>query len=507
MYGGVALIEKFDEDAQDQIHVSLVELRSVLQGALTILGRVSGISQSPPSASPQSSTPIPQTLRSNAVPPAASPAGRAKGNRSPLQLIRWGLRDKSKATAVVNHFTELNNRLLEKVQFLSLASAIGVEFLHLERLQQDSDSIQLGFDDDASLKLTISDTQMISESFELDSSWETVLQDTKRIENHFAIFEWSGRNMLQENCLYISGTEPQIEPQTRNRINALTKLLHQPKEQLFCILPCQGWRYLQHQKRIAYIFEMPSGTGTTPKSLLRLVGEPSLQPALGAKFNLAYGLARSIAQLHMVKWVHESFRSENVLFFPSSPETELPSTVPSATSEVDIEKPWIFGFEFSRPDAFFSAGYVDICPDRDVYRHPERQGQPLTTFKKTHDIYALGVVLLEIGTHVDIALIASHTPLDLSTNMLTVPSGMWRPAITLEKNHFAHAKGIAIANHLIKHAQKHLEKQMGEKYRDIVLKCLSGNFGVVDDTKEDLKLQQAFRAQVVEVLRKIVEIL
>ena len=68
------------------------------------------------------------------------------------------------------------------------------------------------------------------------------------------------------------------------------------------------------------------------------------------------------------------------------------------TSEkLDLTQPWIFGFEFSRPENYFSAGFIDTCPDRDVYRHPERQGQPLTTFKKTHDIYALGIVLLEIG--------------------------------------------------------------------------------------------------------------
>lgn len=44
---------------------------------------------------------------------------------------------------------------------------------------------------------------------------------------------------------------------------------------------------------------------------------------------------------------------------------------------------------------------------------------------------------------------------------------------------------------------------MGSKYRDKVLKCISGAFAVTNDTKEDLMLQQAFRLQVVEVLRKI----
>jgi hypothetical protein len=43
---------------------------------------------------------------------------------------------------------------------------------------------------------------------------------------------------------------------------------------------------------------------------------------------------------------------------------------------------------------------------------------------------------------------------------------------------------------------------MGEKYRQLVLKCLSGEFGIVDDTKEDLKLQQAFREQAVDVLER-----
>jgi len=46
---------------------------------------------------------------------------------------------------------------------------------------------------------------------------------------------------------------------------------------------------------------------------------------------------------------------------------------------------------------------------------------------------------------------------------------------------------------------------MGDKYRDLVVACLTGDFGVKDDTKEDIKLQQAFRAQVVEVLARSLE--
>ena len=95
--------------------------------------------------------------------------------------------------------------------------------------------------------------------------------------------------------------------------------------------------------------------------------------------------------------MHESFRSENVLFFPRKSACVNEKTAVKDQAEVDLRQPWIFGFEFSRRESFFSSGFIDTCPERDVYRHPERQGVPLTTFKKTHDIYALGVVLLEIG--------------------------------------------------------------------------------------------------------------
>ena len=95
--------------------------------------------------------------------------------------------------------------------------------------------------------------------------------------------------------------------------------------------------------------------------------------------------------------VHESFRSENDLFFASHKDDKNAGTDNNVPGSMDLTQPGVFGFEFNRPDSFFTAGFIDSCPERDVYRHPERQGQPLTTFKKIHDIYALGIVLLEMG--------------------------------------------------------------------------------------------------------------
>jgi hypothetical protein len=87
-----------------------------------------------------------------------------------------------------------------------------------------------------------------------------------------------------------------------------------------------------------------------------------------------------------------------------------------------------------------------------------------------------------------------------------MPTGLWEPALSLEKKSFAHVKNPkAVRDQLRKHAEQRLGSRVGEKYKNIVLQCLGGQFDVTNDTKEDLKLQQAFRSQVVDVLEAAAE--
>jgi hypothetical protein len=91
-------------------------------------------------------------------------------------------------------------------------------------------------------------------------------------------------------------------------------------------------------------------------------------------------------------------------------------------------------------------------------------------------------------------------------NILTSWAGLWQPALSLDKSNFSNVKDpMAIRKHLIRHAEKRLGSKMGEKYQNVVLTCLEGGFDVANDTKDDLKLQQAFRSQVVDVLEKASE--
>ncbi|KAI9720883.1 MAG: hypothetical protein M1812_002722 [Candelaria pacifica] len=488
-YGGQSLYEQFDEELQDQVMLWLVELKGVLQEAHHLLdGRyvhtiaptsLTSSSLSPISASTtdlsrsrslssSSSTTLP--VRS-----ASPQAPLRKATKSPLLLLRWSFKDKKRVEDIVQKFGELNARIHKNIEIECMCLVAGVNNRqHLEHLAADNDSKMLGFSSDAALKLNTGQVEITGGKLELlDDSWDGVLQNSTAYEERFAVCQYRGRHYLQEFRTYPEHAQ-KIDERTRERAEALAKLLLQPKKTMYRIPRCVGWKYLASQNRIAFVFDVPEGREARPRSLLRLLKDSNVKPSLGEKFRLAHGLARCIAQLQMVKWVHESFRSENILFFPSG-ATEQDTSTPSRGS-IEYSEPWVMGFEFSRPEGGFSEGFIDIHPARDVYRHPERQGRPKRMFNKMHDIYALGVVLLEIG--------------------------LWSPALSLSKDEFRHARAMDIQAHLVKNAGKRLGAYMGDRFKDIVLRCLNGDFGITEDTKEELRLQQAFRSQVVDVLEQ-----
>ncbi|KAK2807869.1 hypothetical protein FQN50_005258 [Emmonsiellopsis sp. PD_5] len=443
VYGGKTLFDQFDTDIQHQIELMCTEVKSILHEAVEVLERRYGVSEA--------SDP------SRGATTLSSPTSFLKrGGSSPSlpTLIRWSFRDKKRVEAILHSFGDRNARLKRKVEFCCLASQLGVFPEHLKHLQTDETSRKLGFDKDASLRLVRRDSGPCQESLELtDPSWDSCLGEITPTEHQgsFKAFEKDSVAYIQENhCYNPPGPAGPIDSRTKTRINALAKLLHQPKEQIFRVLPCIGWKYLPQHDSISFVFEVQP----------RPVGAP----------------------------LHESFRSDNILLFPHQTEgtstagadadadtNRSPKPKPNPHLGVNYSEPWVLGFEFSRPEPFFSSGQADFEPQRDIYRHPERQGRPESLFKKEHDIYALGVVLLEIG--------------------------LWEPALKLERNQFAHAQDPrAVQAQLVKHARKRLETHVGRRYAEAVVKCLTGDFGVEDDTKEDIMLQQAFRVQVVDVI-------
>ncbi|KAF2866395.1 hypothetical protein BDV95DRAFT_584646 [Massariosphaeria phaeospora] len=482
IYGGLTLFQNFDADVQEQIKVFLGRLVHMLTEAIDLLENRYGTSieatKSPtltPSMSQLSLTP------SRSSQETRSPSPRSSWKLFPqrsITLLKWSFQDKKRTEEVLRDFSDLNGRIHENIKLWCLASSIGLNMQHLRRLQNDESAKQLGFNIDATLQITATEAGHTEYSFELGDLWAESLRRAAPVEDRFALCHDDGKTFLMEHRRYEGqhDSSGEVDSRTKELVNNLAGLLSQPKEQVFCIPRCVGWKYLQSRSTIAFLFETPGGYQPNPISLYRLLDTKGVKLTLGERFRLATALAKCVTQLQMVKWVHESFRSENILFFPDKSKTSL--TPESGISYINYADPCVLGFEFTRPELDFSAGFADLCLERDVYRHPERQGRPGRMFNKIHDIYALGVVLLEIG--------------------------LWQRALTLEKNHFKTARDpFVIQAQLLKQAQRRLGDKMGEKYQQVVIACLTGQFGVTNDTREDLKLQQAFRTQVVDVLDRV----
>lgn len=489
------MFEQFDPDVQTQIELLLGQGKATLQEGCDLLERRYRASAkhsalidnnlqlvSPASSNLSTATTIIRSSR--------PVFGDRNSSTSVWTLLRWSLRDKERVESILRSYQLQNNRVHDKIKLWCLASDLGVNVQHLQRLQSDDNSKRIGFDTDASLKLTQA-LQDTSVDLELKGSpWTDFVCSSppSQFNSIFTTIQVQGRWLLRESFLFIpnpliaplaTGNLPhdtQLEERTGTKVKSLARLLHQPKEQIFRIPHCYGWSYSPQSSTISYFFEASVqnsiGSGSSnlkPLCLSDLLRRSDLKPELGFKYALACKLATSIAQLHMVQWLHESFRSDNIVF--------LDQEDPAGRLDCSSLEPLVLGFEFSRQENDFSDGLPDYLPARDIYRHPQRQGRPERRFSKIHDIYSLGVVLLEIG--------------------------LWEPALSLEKNNFINAgSGSKIREQLIKQAERRLDGKVGKRYKEIVVKCLSSDFGVTNDTREDLNLQQAFRAQVIDVLER-----
>lgn len=394
VYGERTLFEQFDEDVQSQIRILFEELITVIGQAHQILDPHASYSSVIPSHQSQLGTNLSSTK--TFIP--WKPTDASRKTTSSIHRWRWSLWDKKRVSTIVKTFVNLNNRIHGNIKLWCLCTSVGVNLQHLARLRDEESSKQLGFDNDAVMQLAATDSQMMDMSLELrDRELHLAAQRSALLEGRFRMFDWRQAPVFVEYRRRLAGMDEHKAPmdhRTKICVEKLARLLHQPKEQIFRTPSCIGWLVDPFNNDIGFVYAVPQATGT-PMSLLKAFDIKDLRANLGQKFRLAHELARCISRLQLVKWFHESFRSDNILLFPRDYESQAGSSEVAPT--LDYSQPWVMGFEFSRAEDDISLGVKDSCLERDVYRHPDRQRAPTKHFTKLHDIYALGVVLLEIG--------------------------------------------------------------------------------------------------------------
>ena len=143
------------------------------------------------------------------------------------------------------------------------------------------------------------------------------------------------------------------------------------------------------KRRLGFVFEQPFEAVGHPVSLRQLL-KSKAKPELTKRIALARAVSNCLMSLHSVDWLHKGLRSNNIIFFGA------------VDGAIDYSCPLLSGLGYARPA--FREDMTEILshhPEHDMYRHPRTHGlgpwEGRQGFKRTFDIYSLGIVLLEIA--------------------------------------------------------------------------------------------------------------
>ena len=232
------------------------------------------------------------------------------------------------------------------------------------------------------------------------------------------------------------------------RVATLTALLGAAVSEEYLSLRCTGSFPDHKNHRYGLSFELPAGRMTRPYSLRELLLAPEKygRPGLKERLDIARKLGDAILKWHTSGWLHQGIASHNVIFF-FNPES----------SKIDFSKPYLCGFEYTRQSYRISAVKSKQDFYFDVYRHPTRQGLPTIRHHPEHDLYALGVVLLDIG--------------------LWHPVEMLFPEIDKD---LPQLNAVKVSERILKNVPR-LDFYVGSKYTEAVRKCIEGQWEWKDD--------------------------
>ncbi|KAH8671813.1 hypothetical protein BGZ60DRAFT_405976 [Tricladium varicosporioides] len=261
--------------------------------------------------------------------------------------------------------------------------------------------------------------------------------------------------------------EANSDSQTRD-VRELARKLSCSDPIAFGILQCRGVvRIVEVGSRrpssFEFIFRIPEQLDETPTSLRACLLSQRLH-SLSYRVQLAKQLAKSVSYVHTLGFVHKNVRPDTVIIFD-----DKKSTIGSA---------FLTGFENVRMADGRTYLSGDSAWEKNLYRHPQRQGlTPEESYVMQHDIYSLGVCLLEIGLWE--SFISYNNDGSNATPGLILRSA----ASNLELS-----QPVIMQRHLIALAVDELPKRLGDMYRDVVVNCLT----CLDEDNADFGDQNEF---------------
>lgn len=246
------------------------------------------------------------------------------------------------------------------------------------------------------------------------------------------------------------------------------------------------------------IFRIPHGMEVL-QSLRQLLLNPDAHISLSQKVRIARELVKAVNYVHTFDFVHKNVRPESVLCFEDTGASRSHA--------------FLVGFDAFRATSSGTMMGGDMSWDRNVYRHPSRQGMdPAERYRMQHDIYSLGVCLLEIGLWESFVEYTDENEI----------AGPPQPNFGKSYYHFQtwlrsqetppsfQAMAFKLKDYLVEQARTRLAPRMGDRYAQVAILCLScldndnEDFaGVEEDASDDFVAVQFIE----KVMKSIDEIL
>lgn len=285
------------------------------------------------------------------------------------------------------------------------------------------------------------------------------------------------------------------EHEVRKNVTTLAAKLAKADSITFGLLNCKGAQRIQGQSARSSASSQPASSSSgrqdvsfqlwfrLPKEMLGLQSLRKLllssdeHISLSRKMRIARELAKAIHYVHIFAFVHKNVRPESILCFEDSAALRSHA--------------FLVGFDAFRSASGGTMMSGDISWGRNVYRHPSRQGfDPKAKYRMKHDIYSLGVCLLEIGLW--------ESFVEYSTE--EGDSGRPRTKFGRTYYHFKqwlreretaagkvspittfYETALSLKDYLVEQANTRLAPRMGDRYAQVVLSCLT----CLDEGNED----------------------
>ena len=430
---------------------------------------------------------------------------KSKARSLKLKGYDWSLFDKKKLCRILEAYTKWSSNLRDLMQHMSQDT--------LARMaESDSQGLK-----DSGLQPVMKRRELVASKAPADYQGLTgTITEEGKPTGGFQLGTWSSsdskdtpviieyheyESMLKRDDLDESVIDEFKEPirnlawllQNSTFTDTSSESLDQPK--IFA-LECIGFVDQPTEERSVFLYKLPASDGETGTSLTTLHAfinavdstnkRPLKRPSLNDRFSMAYTLALTMSNVHASSWVHKNIWSRGILLFLETQSGVNASNLykqrltPTPGSRIIS---YLSDWGYARSEQQHTDMNSDFEIEPNLYRHPRRQGRPTQQFNRLHDIYALGVVLLEIGLWVTLSRLMEAKIREAKTS-----GKLPRPRQVLEE--------------LVALATINLPKEMGAGYTKAVITCLNGDFRGTDGPT----LAVDFQEKVIDVLKGGVEI-